>query len=67
MNLSINGTEPISTVTASDLAGKVVALYNLDGQKKTEFQLDLSALAKGMYILNVQSSGGNLKGKILIE
>ncbi len=67
INLSINATEPISMVTASDLTGKVIAIYNLVGQNKTELQLDLSALAKGIYILNVQSSGGNLKGKILIE
>ena len=57
-----------ASVTVQDISGRIVtsqAVSVTEGVNKT--QLDLSHIAKGIYMLNVNSAEGNSKVKIVIE
>jgi hypothetical protein len=57
-----------ATVTVMDVAGRTVVSQNIttvEGANNT--QLDLSTVAKGIYMLNVNTTEGNKKIKIVVE
>ena len=57
-----------ASVTVQDISGRIVtsqAVSVTEGVNKT--QLDLSHIAKGIYMLNVISTEGNSKVKIVVE
>jgi hypothetical protein len=69
LTLSIDAKESaVYNVQLADLAGR--RLLSEDQSANTgmnTFQLDLTHLAKGVYMLTVQSAGGNWKARVVVE
>ncbi len=59
--LYINAENIISEVTVYDIVGKLV--MSIDGSNRKIIQIDASDLKKGMYIIKLQDTNGNIVNK----
>jgi hypothetical protein len=68
INVSYTATKGNTVIHVLDLAGRVVMTQNtasVDGSNNT--QLDMSKLAKGAYMLSVQSTQGSRQVRVVVE
>ena len=68
VNIKYTATKGNTVINVLDLAGRVVmtqATSSIDGANAT--QLDMSKVAKGAYMLSVQSTQGNKKVRVVVE
>lgn len=62
LNFKINKNEPVTSVTITDVSGRVV--YSNDQATTT---IDISGLAHGLYNLNVSTEKNNFQTKFVVE
>lgn len=60
--LNVEAASKVSTVQVFDLTGKVVSSHALSAVKN---QVDLSKLAPGVYVVNIQTENGTQSVKIV--
>lgn len=68
LNISYTATKGHTRLMVLDLAGRVVMneqIASIEGSNNT--QLDMSRLAKGAYMLSVQSTQGNKQVRVVVE
>ncbi len=68
ININYTAQKGSTVINVLDLAGRVVmgqTVSSVDGSNNT--QLDMSKLAKGAYMLSVQSTQGNKQVKVVVE
>jgi len=68
LNVEYTADKGNAQVTVLDLSGRVVMTQthaNVSGQNN--LQLDLSKVAKGAYMLNVQTEGSNNQVRVVVE
>jgi hypothetical protein len=68
LNVEYTADKGTAQITVLDLSGRVVMTQshtNVSGQNN--MQLDLSKVAKGAYMLNVQTEGSNNQVRVVVE
>jgi Flp pilus assembly protein TadG len=68
INVNYTAKKGNTQINVLDLAGRVVMTQNttsVEGANNT--QLDMSKLAKGAYMLSVQSTQGNKQVRVVVE
>ncbi|MBV6453553.1 MAG: hypothetical protein FNNCIFGK_00787 [Bacteroidia bacterium] len=68
LNVEYTTEKGTAQVTVLDLSGRVVMTQTQPSvEGKNTMQLDLSKVAKGAYMLNVQTQSGNNQVRIVVE
>ncbi|WP_051907913.1 CBM35 domain-containing protein [Flavimarina sp. Hel_I_48] len=62
LNLKMTNIEPV-TVSFMNLLGKIITTYCLEG--KTNYVLDASSMASGMFLIKISSEKGSITKKII--
>ncbi|HOM89882.1 MAG TPA: T9SS type A sorting domain-containing protein, partial [Bacteroidia bacterium] len=68
LNVEYTAEKGLTLITLSEISGRVLIRQthaNVTG--KNSLQLDLSKVARGVYLLNVQTNGSNNQMSIVVE